>query len=274
MRHARCLRCDYDLAGIPADGACPECGQAVMTSQLLADRNRLGRDDGASVWIVLCRAGLFAHGAMLLYAMTFAFPGWLALPGSFGDGSTPVVVAVTISGWTALAGWWAMLIALRGDLKAGHHGGGQRWVWAFWLLAPLLDTGVRMWSVSTWLGPAPQPNLRLAAMGVPMVAALANVHVLHRLARAEGSARRGARRLLLALVGLALAIAVGLLSELTGWPWLGAGPVLGQAEGIILLAHALFLGAVVRRLLAIAPGVGGRGDVDVVPGLRRPETLA
>jgi hypothetical protein len=72
----RCIRCDYLLIGLPADGACPECGTPVVQS--LAPVNLLRDQDPA--WLGRVAEGFMWQIGANLVAVTsvlgHVFAGW------------------------------------------------------------------------------------------------------------------------------------------------------------------------------------------------------
>jgi hypothetical protein len=53
FRVKRCLKCEYDLAGLPPDHACPECGETFSKDTLcLLGWEQLGQLPGNALWIV------------------------------------------------------------------------------------------------------------------------------------------------------------------------------------------------------------------------------
>lgn len=84
-RDERCIRCGYDLSGLPDEGACPECGLAVARS-----RDRSGLLRGADPrWLRLVARGL----RDLELAMTILF------------GATVLLLVLIVAHQVALSVW-------------------------------------------------------------------------------------------------------------------------------------------------------------------------
>lgn len=108
-----CVSCGYDLRGLPAEGACPECATPIARS-LLGDRLA-----GADVrWLTLVHRGqkLAAWGLTILIAGFGAFvalPFWLLLlsigSGNRLGGKVPWIVGFGLIGSVVLAGMGMML---------------------------------------------------------------------------------------------------------------------------------------------------------------------
>ncbi len=282
LTDTRCTACGHELTGIPRSANCPECGRPAVMSRLIADRNRIGRDDRASLACAAARWGLLLHGAMLIYAMTLAFPGWLVLPvGIASDAFHQATVIGTA--WLAATLWIVAILSLRQDCI-----GASRWWWLVVLSAPIVDATIRTIAVSQWswgmavgggaaVGPPP-PMLIAAAAIAPGLAGLAMTIAVERPVRPVRSAAieprgpRGRRRLRAALLFLWV---MGLLTvAVEGFglvmPILGAGGgTITRLEGLVLFAQALVCGALARRMLFVVSSVGGRADVDVIPSAWR-----
>ncbi|MFG0252070.1 MAG: hypothetical protein ACF8NJ_04265, partial [Phycisphaerales bacterium JB038] len=86
FRLRSCVRCGYDLAGLPADHACPECGEPYSAQVLeLVGWSQLGFIVGTLSWY--------------LHLWVYALVGLVALTFAWGIGA-------------ALGGFWASLLPL------------------------------------------------------------------------------------------------------------------------------------------------------------------
>lgn len=89
-----CLRCGYDLRGLPGDGACPECGLAVGRSwqgQRELHRGRPG-------WVGRLRAGVWLLLAVQLGLLGVMFAGLWAVRGPDTPAVGLAVLAVFLLG--------------------------------------------------------------------------------------------------------------------------------------------------------------------------------
>ncbi len=258
----RCLNCGYDLRASRSASDCPECGQVVVLSLLRADRNRLGRDDWVWTTIAALRTALLLHGAMLIFAMTFAFPGWLSLPISMPITGADAVIATAVvwTGWVVFVAWIAMLWWTRED--AGRAS--ISW-WAMLVLVPLMDCIVRTFAIDEWNSFAPVFWIRVAAMLTPLFSATVLCLAVHRLMAPLPAVPRGTTLLRVAYAGLVLLTLVGVVTDFFGLAVLGVGGTLTGGEGLALFAQAMFISAYSRRLRVVGRAIGARGDVTIIP---------
>lgn len=200
-----CSRCGYDLEGLAADGACPECGQPVVAT-LAA---RLDESEPAAPsppigaarlsWAVLAGAGAAFLGALVLVE--------LAARRAIEPASVPPTVQMVLGG---------ALAALHAAAVAGTAFGALAL-----LVLPPLRKAVYRWRArlagvlgfAAWsaMAVAPPTRASVAAMAVPAVLALYALAPLMRTlgpcSRRYRQARRGRQRV--DELALAAAIASG-----------------------------------------------------------------
>ncbi len=80
-----CVRCGYNLRGVPADGNCPECGLGIARSLALGQQLRESRPAWIA-WLAWAARLLFAAGALLLLT-PFAIPAWDLVAGMIDPGA-------------------------------------------------------------------------------------------------------------------------------------------------------------------------------------------
>jgi len=123
--HPPCVKCGYDLKGLPEDGVCPECGEAVRNSlsiellgHLPAEQLRaLRRGAGYVQW------GVVVFGVSV--PLAFMRPAVLPTGAGWVGAILPVVahvasVVLTAIGWWILTEprgpWWTGAVRKRGNL--------------------------------------------------------------------------------------------------------------------------------------------------------------
>jgi hypothetical protein len=111
-RDLPCVRCGYQLRGLPVEGKCPECGGEVRRS-LMGDLLMFA-DAG---YVRVLRIGAMLAEAGIVIALVAIFGGmgvlFLSLAADYGSGVFEVVsvaasAGVLLFGLLSLVGWWML----------------------------------------------------------------------------------------------------------------------------------------------------------------------
>lgn len=108
-----CVGCDYDLVGLPEDGACPECGVAIgrsisgdhLFASGKAHRERLAR--GAQLALLGAWSGWLSATFMAIYALVAQAVG----PYASLLVSGPMAIAMTVTLVASGQGWLRLTVA-------------------------------------------------------------------------------------------------------------------------------------------------------------------
>ncbi len=268
-----CRRCGYNLYGLRADGACPECGLAAWesilhtvdpaASRLPRLRNPAAVGD-ALMWLMGC-VGLSA--VILVLRPVLLWIDSLDQRGLSDLARWAPIELHLLAGIAALAAvravfWLAPPIGAETALR--------RDIW-------LLGCGLAGWGVSilaaTWLDLSGAPAAaRGAARRAGSAAAVAGLLGLGGVLTVVGMrsreyrTARGGRQSVLAMVAAIIGTAVGqglqLLARLKGWPVETAGTVIAAIGTLMLLIGLAYLLVNVwwiRRSVRRPPPGGGAG---------------
>ncbi|MHC4218433.1 MAG: hypothetical protein ACYSU7_08250 [Planctomycetota bacterium] len=226
-----CRRCGYNLFGLGADGACPECGLEIWETILHTvdpAASRLPRlhnpvaVGNALLWLMICGA----VGALLLVARPIALGIDELDPNKVRNLAawTPWFLPYA-SGFFAVAGLWSVwrLAPPRGQEPSGAVWrdvwllGGSLLMWA--VLVPVVTwfemSAARQWLVNTiWLALA-----GVAVFGlIGLRGVLEIIGLRSRLYRTARSGRQGILSMVAAILGTALGHVIQLIAATAGGP--------------------------------------------------------
>jgi hypothetical protein len=207
-----CLRCGYELRGLPSDGRCPECGLSVARSAVPNDELR----QAPPCWLASLSWGV----RLLLVVMAVAFLWGRFVAPRWQPPSLEWALAIEAStGLLYAAGVWLLA---RPQPRFGVSGPTWRWALRISALSPLLHSAATYYVYVVWSRPpfrAP-PLVRVAPEAATLLLiplpALLFLH-LRRLALRLPD-RRLAERCAVVGVGGTACIAVGVSMLFVGVP--------------------------------------------------------